>query len=157
MRNVKAYINSSSRDTKQRWGMVLAETSVTALMTPAPLKSYITNKSALSNGKQVLTDSGNVPKVDERDVQLVFAIHAHTLAKFLMQYHAFCDELKKGAIDLTLHVWEGDSYIKTTYYLNYVSCSQFSEYNGRLGRFVLKLNEPNPTNRTIEHSSDIEL
>lgn len=157
MRNVKTYINSSSRTIKQRWGMVLAETSVTALMTPAPLKSYITNKSALSNGKQVLTDSGNVPKVDERDVQLVFAIHANTLAKFLMQYHSFCDELKKGAIDLTLHVWEGDSYMKTTYYLNYVSCSQFSEYNGRLGRFVLKLNEPNPANRTIEHSSDIEL
>lgn len=157
MKNVKTYINSGSKTVKELWGMVLAETSVTALMTPAPLKSYITNKSALSHGKQVLTDSGNVPKVDERDVQLVFAIHANTLAKFLMQYHSFCEELKKGAIDLTLYVWEGGSYMKTTYYLNYVSCSQFSEYNGRLGRFVLKLNEPNPENRIIEHSSDIEL
>lgn len=157
MRNVKAYINSSSRTIKQRWGMVLAETSVTALMTPAPLKSYITNKSAISNGKQVLTDSENVPKVDERDVQLVFAIHANTLAKFLMQYHSFCEELKKGAIDLTVHTWENETYIKTTYHLLYVSCNQFAEYNGRLGRFVLKLNEPNPENRTIEHSSDIEL
>ncbi len=157
MRNVTTYINSSSRDIKQRWGMTLAETSVTALMTPAPLKSYITNKSALSHGKQVLTDNGNMPKVDERDVQLVFAIQANTLAKFLMQYHSFCEELKKGAIELTLHVWENDSYMTITYHLNYVSCSQFSEYNGRLGRFVLKLNEPNPTNRTIEYSSDIEL
>lgn len=157
MRNVKAYINSSTQTTQQRWGITLAETSVTALMTPAPLKSYITNDSALMDGKQVLTDSGNLPKVDERDVQLVLAIQAKTLAKFLMQYQFFCEELKKGAIDLTLHVWEGSSYMKITYYLNYVSCSQYSEFNGRLGRFVLKLNEPNPTNRTIEHSDDITL
>ncbi len=157
MRNVKAYINSSTQTTEQRWGVTLAETSVTALMTPAPLKSYITNDSALMDGKQVLTDSGNLPKMDERDVQLVFAIQARTLAKFLMQYSSFCEELKKGAIDLTLYMWEGSSYIKITYYLNYVSCSQYSEFNGRLGRFVLKLNEPNPANRTIEHSDDITL
>lgn len=157
MKKVKTYINSSTQTTEQRWGVTLAETSLTALMTPAPLKSYITNESALSHGKQVLTDSGNIPKVDARDVQLVFAIRASSLAKFLTQYYSFCEELKKGALDLTLHIWEGDSYIKTTYYLNYVSCSQFSEYNGRLGRFVLKLNEPNPANRTIEHSSDINL
>ena len=157
MRNVKTYINSATRDTKMRWGMVLAETSVSALMTPAPRKQYITNKSALKDGKQVLTAKGTLPKADERDVQIVFAIHAKTLAKFLMQYHSFCEELKKGAIDLTIHVWEDDTYIKTTYHLLYSSCNQYAEYNGRLGRFVLKLNEPNPENRTIEHSSDIEL
>lgn len=157
MRNVEAYINSSTETTEQRWGVFIAETSLTALMAPAPLKSYITNKSALSHGKQVLTDSGNLPKVDERDVQLVFAIHANTLAKFLMRYHSFCEELKKGAIDLTIRISDGDSYMKTTYYLNYLSCSQFSEYNGRLGRFALKLNEPNPANRVIEHSSNIAI
>ena len=157
MRNVEAYINSSTETTEQRWGIFIAETSLTALMSPAPLKSYITNKSALSHGKQVLTDSGNLPKVDERDVQLVFAIRANTLAKFLMRYYSFCEELKKGAIDLTIRIWDGDSYMKATYYLNYLSCSQFSEYNGRLGRFVLKLNEPNPANRVIEHSSDITI
>lgn len=157
MRNVKAYINSATRDTFTRWGITLAETSVTALMTPPPVKSYISNKSALSHGKQVLTDSGNIPKIDERDVQLVFGLQAKTLAQFLMRYNSFCNELKKGAITLLLHIWEGDSYIKITYNLIYVSCSQYSEYNGRLGRFALKLNEPNPENRTVEHSSDIEL
>lgn len=157
MRNVKAYINSTTRDTYTRWGITLAETSVTALMTPPPLKSYITNKSALAHGKQVLTDSGNVPKVDERDVQLVFALEAKTLAQFFMRYNSFCNEMKKGAMTLLLHVWEGDSYIKITYNLTFNSCSQYSEYNGRLARFVLKVNEPNPENRTVEHSSDIEL
>ncbi len=154
MKNVKAYINSTEQDTKQRWGVTLAETSVTALMTPAPTKDYITSTSRLEHGKR--TYAGNT-KLAERDVQLVFAIQAPTLAQFLMRYHAFCEELKKGAIDLTLHVWEGSSYIKTTYHLYYTSCSQYSEYNGRLGKFTLKLNEPNPANRTVETSSDITL
>lgn len=74
-----------------------------------------------------------------------------------MQYRSFVEELKKGAIDLTLYAWEGDTYIRETYYLNYVSCSQYSEFNGRLAKFVLKLNEPNPENRLIEHSTDITL
>lgn len=155
MRNVKAYINGN--DTSSKWGIILTETSVTALMTPAPLKSYITNESALSNGKQVLTDNGNIPKIDARDVQLVFGLHASSLAQFLTRYRSFCEEMQKGSFMLTLHVWEGSTYYKETFRLLYQSCSQYSEYNGRLGKFTLKLNEPNPANRTVEHSSDIEI
>lgn len=157
MKNVKVYINSTSQTTEKRWGVFFSETSVTNLMAPPPKKAYITNKSALSNGKQVLTNSGNVPKTDERDIQLTFGLRATSLAKFLMQYRSFVSELKKGAIDLTIHIWEGDTYYKETFYLNYVSCSQYAEYNGRLAKFVLKLNEPNPENRLLEHSTDITL
>ena len=157
MKNVKVYINSTNKTTLERWGIRLTETSVTNLMTPAPKKAYITNKSALSHGKQVLNNSSNAPKTDERDVQLIFGIHAKTLAQFLMQYRSFVEELKKGAIDLTLHITEGSTWYKETYHLNYVSCSQFSEYNGRLGKFIIKFNEPNPENRTLQYSSDIKL
>ncbi len=155
MKNVRIYINSASQDTKTKWGVFFTDNSVTALMTPPPKKSYITNKSALSHGKQVLTADGNLPKTDERDVQLTFGLKADSLARFIMQYRSFVSELKKGDIDLTLHVWEGGTYFRETYHLKYVSCSQYSEYNGRLAKFVLKLNEPNPENRTVEHSTDI--
>lgn len=157
MRNVKVYINSTSQTTEKRWGVFFSETSVTNLMTPAPKKAYITNKSALSHGKQVLTSGGNVPKTDERDVQLIFGLRAKSLAQFLMQYRSFVNELEKGAIDLTIHITEGSTYYKETYYLNYVSCNQYAEYNGRLAKFVIKFNEPNPKNRIVEHSTDIEL
>ena len=126
-------------------------------MTPPPKKSYIKNKSALSHGTQVLSDSGTNPKTDERNVQLTFGLHATSLAKFFMQYRSFVTELKKGVIDLTVHVWEGSTYIKETYYLKYVSCNQYAEYNGRLAKFVIKFNEPNPENRLLEHSTDITL
>lgn len=157
MKNVKVYINSTSQTTEKRWGVFFSETAITALMTPAPLKSYISNKSALSHGKQVLSDSGNKPKTDERDVQLTFGLRATSLAKFFMQYRSFVTELKKGAIDMTVHVWEDSTYIKETYYLKYVSCQQYTEYNGRLAKFVIKFNEPNPENRILEYSTDITL
>lgn len=149
MHNVKTYINSTTETTKQLWGVTLAETSLTALMTPASAKDYVTSQSRLEHGKR--TDSGNV-RMDARDVQLTFALQAPSLAQFLMRYNAFCDELKKGQIDLTVRISEGDTFMQTTYHLYYISCSQFSEYNGRLGRFVLKLNEPNPEDRTVEQN-----
>lgn len=157
MKNVEVYINSTSQTTEKRWGVFFTDTSVTNLMTPAPKKSYISNKSALSHGKQVLTSGGNAPKTDERDVQLTFGLKAKSLSKFLMQYRSFVNELEKGAIDLTLHIWDGETYYKETFYLNYISCSQYMEYNGRLAKFVIKFNEPNPKNRLLEHSTDIQL
>lgn len=157
MKNVKVYINSSSQTTEAKWGVFFAESSVTALMTPAPRKSYITNKSALSNGKQVLTASGTLPKTDERDISLTFGLKAKSLAQFLTRYRSFTEELKKGALELTVYIYEGNTYYRETYYLNYLSCSQYSEFNGRLAKFVLKVNEPNPENRQIEHSTDITI
>ena len=157
MKNVEIYINSDTQDTETRWGVFFADGSAAALMAPAPKKSYIANKSALNNGKQTLTGNGTLPKTDERDVQLTFGLKARSFAQFVMRYRSFVEELKKGAIDLTLHAWEGDTYIRETYHLNYVSCSQYSEFNGRLAKFVLKLNEPDPENRSFEHSADITL
>ncbi|MBR4886821.1 MAG: hypothetical protein IKU16_06040 [Muribaculaceae bacterium] len=156
MKNVKVYINSTTQTTEQRWGVKFTETSVTALMTPAPKKKYITNKSALSHGKQVLSGGANTPRTDERDVQLTFSLRATSLARFLMQYREFVNELKKGSIDLTTHIWEDTTWFKETYHLNYVSCNQYAEYNGRLAKFVIKFNEPNPENRVVEHSTDIK-
>lgn len=157
MKTITTYINGDTANTYSRYGIRLAETSVTALMTPPPLKDYITNSSALEHGKRVLTDSGNRPKVNEREVQLVISLEASSLAQFLIRYRAFCDVLRQGSISLTLKIQEGDTNYKETFYLNYLSCSQYSEYNGRLGKFTLKFNEPNPENRTLTTSGDITL
>lgn len=154
MKQAKVYINSSTEDTETAYGVFFTDNSITALMTPAPLKSYITNKSALQPGKQVLPYA---PKVDERDVQLTFGLRASSLAQFLMRYRKFCAELEKGVIDLMVHIYEGNTWIKTTYRLNYISCNQYSEFNGRLAKFTIKFSEPDPSNRIITQSTDITL
>lgn len=157
MKNVKVYINSSTQTTEQKWGITFTDIAVSALMTPAPKKEYLKNKSPLKHGAQVLTNSNTIPKTDERSIQLTFFLKAPTLAQFFMRYRAFCNELEKGDLRLILHVYEDTTFFKETYNLKYISCPQFSEYNGRLAKFVLKVNEPNPKNRELQHSANITL
>lgn len=137
----ECYINN--KDAHDEWGLILGETSFTALLTPAPVKGYVQNKSALMHGKQVLSGEENLPKIDERDLQLVFAIKAKNRTEFLARYASFVSELEKGIIDLRTKYQPG-----VVYHLLYMSCQQFTQFNGRLAKFVLKLNEPNPKNRT---------
>lgn len=137
----ECYINN--KDAHDEWGLILGETSFTALLTPAPVKGYVQNKSALIHGKQVLSGKENPPKIDERDLQLVFAIKAKNLTEFMSRYISFVSELEKGIIDLRTKYQPG-----VVYHLLYMSCQQFTQFNGRLAKFVLKLNEPNPKNRT---------
>jgi hypothetical protein len=131
----------NNKDAYTNWGIILGETSFTALLTPAPIKNYIQNKSALIPGKQVLTEVP--PKIDERDVQLVFYLKASNLNQFLTRYSSFVTELEQGAINIKTKYQPN-----VVYHCIYLSCAQFSQFNGRLGKFVLKLNEPNPKNRT---------
>lgn len=154
MKNAKVYINTQSVDSEEVFGVHFTDASITALMTPAPKKPYISNKSSLLAGKQVLPVA---PKTDERDIQLTFGLHASSLAQFLMRYFAFCRELEKGFIKLIVHIYEGNTWMKIAYQLDYLSCQQYTEFNGRLAKFVIKFNEPDPTNRTVVTSNDITL
>lgn len=131
----------NGKDAQTEWGVTLETSGLSALLTPAPTKEFVENKSRLSHGKQVLTAN---PRVDERDVQLTLFITAKDLAAFLTKYGSFVAELQKGSINIRT------KYEPTTLYrMIYKSCVQFSQFNGRLGKFVLKLNEPNPNNRAL--------
>lgn len=117
MKNAKIYINSTT-DTEAAFGVFFTDAAITALMTPAPKKGYVTNKSARLAGKQVRPTT---PNTDERDVQLTFGLRARSLAQFLMRYHAFCAELDKGHIELTVLIEEGATWMKTVYRLDYLA------------------------------------
>ena len=136
----ECWINNN--DAYKTWGIFLSSESFTTLITSPPLKGYIENKSALMDGKQVLNDENNAPKVDERDMQIVFGIKAKNLDNFLQLYADFTEVLKKGKLDIRTKYQPG-----VTYHCNYISCSQLTQFNGRLGKFILKVNEPNPNNR----------
>lgn len=136
-------------DAHKRYGISFGEESLTALMTPAPVKAYIENKSALEHGKQVLNTTAKPPKLDDRDVQLTFYLRAKNREQFLQRYEDFCAVLQGGKVNIRT------KYQPTvTYRCNYLSCAQYSEFNGRLAKFVLKLNEPNPNNRAIQDTDE---
>lgn len=150
MKNARVYINSTDYTAEQRWGIIFSGEALTALMTPAGKKEYIKNESPLMDGEEILSVGDYTPKTAARDIQLMIGLRARSFGQFLTNYRSFVSELEKGTFDITVYAWEGNDWFKETYHLNYVSCSQYSEFNGRLAKFVLKLREPNPKNRVFE-------
>lgn len=139
-------------DAFQTWGITPTDDAVTALMTPAPLKDYVSNESPLAAGKEMLSIGSYVPKADSRDVQIKFNLCAATKAKFLANYNSFCTELAKGYMEITLPTVNPD----VVYRCYYQSCSQYSQFNGKAAKFLLKVTEPDPTNRTPETTETAE-
>lgn len=137
----ECFING--KDAQLTWGIALGNTSLTTLITPAPVKDYVKNKSAILDGASVICNEHVHPMVDERNIQLVFYLKAKNMNEFMSRYISFVSELEKGIIDLRTKYQPG-----VVYHLLYMSCQQFTQFNGRLAKFVLKLNEPNPKNRT---------
>lgn len=132
----------NGKDAYAEWGISLDDTSLSALMTPPPNKELIENSSRLEHGKRVITD--NV-KVDERNLTLQINLTAPTKDLFFDRYLSFCNELKTGTLNIRTKYQPA-----VLYRTIYVSCNQFSQFMQGIGKFVLKLNEPNPENRNLE-------
>lgn len=132
------YING--KDAYLTWGIFLDETALSALMTPAPNKEYVTNKYRTKNGKEVFKYN---PRLDERDITLPINMTAKDTDTFMTNYARFCDEvLAKGELVIRTrfqpNVW---------YRCIYLSCTQFSQCIREMAKFSLKLNEPDPSDR----------
>ena len=129
----------NGKDAYSTWGITMDDTSLSALMTPAPIKEFTENKSRLNNGKQVLVRN---PRMDERNLILSINITAKDRETFLSRYNSFCQELATGQLNIQTSLTG-----TITYRTIYKDCRQFEQFNGRIGKFALSLNEPNPANR----------
>ena len=132
------YING--KDAYLTWGIFLDETALSALMTPAPNKEFISNKYRSKDGKSVIKHN---PRLDEREITLPFNMTAKDSDTFLTNYAKFCEEvLAKGVLVIRTrfqpNVW---------YRCIYLSCTQFSQCIREMAKFSLKLNEPDPSDR----------
>ena len=83
-------------------------------------------------------------KLDARNLTLTINLIASNQEQFFERYNGFCEELATGVLE-----------VRTKYQPNvvyrtiYQSCSQFSQFMRGIGKFTLKLYEPNPNDRTI--------
>lgn len=132
------YING--KDAYLTWGIFLDETALSALMTPAPNKEFISNKYRSKDGKSVIKHN---PRLDEREITLPFNMTAKDTDTFMTNYARFCEEV----------LAKGELVIRTRFQLNvwyrciYLSCTQFSQCIREMAKFSLKLNEPDPSDR----------
>lgn len=149
----KGQLTINKKDAYEEWGISMDSSALSTLMTPAPIKSLIENDSRLEHGKEMITSitkknsngdsvEVNTIKVDSRDITLTFNIRSKDETGFLEQYAKFCKVLENGKLDIETSFQKG-----VIYHMIYQSCQQFSEFRLGLGKFVLKLTEPNPKNR----------
>lgn len=121
----------------------LGEEAMVTLMTPAPMKAYLENKSESNNGKQVLISDETPALVDERDVTLVFNVYGKTQAGMLANFQRLVNILKAGKVDLKTN-FEAN----VVYHLTYKSCTQLRTFFNDHAIFTITFNEPNPANRS---------
>lgn len=146
-------------DAFDTYGMSLTNGSLSLLATPAPNKDAIENKSRLQHGKRVLRSSLYARK-DEREVMLQVHFTAPTEDEFWERYQAFCEDmLDYGFFDIrhkSLNFIEKvNGVTKKTpkiFRMTYVRCEEFSQYLEQLAKYILTLNEPDPSNRGLVDS-----
>lgn len=138
------YING--KDAYLTWGVFLGTDAVSALMTPSASKDFITNSYRAYDGKRIVR---NNPRVADRDITLQFCMTAKNEETFLKHYESLCEELATGWLVLRT-VFQPKVY----YRCSYTSCTQFSQFNRKIAKFSLKLNEPDPTNRAEKDKNE---
>ena len=131
----------NNKDSYDNWGISMDTSSLSALMTPAPNKEFIENKSRLEHGKRVIAAS---PKVDERNLTLTIKLTAKDENEFFEKYDSFCQELATGVLNIRSK-YQPDIVYRTIY----LSCNQFTQFMRGIAHFSLKIVEPNPMDRNI--------
>lgn len=135
------YING--KDAFTEYGIILANNSLSALMTPAPLKEWVSNEVRTENGTRYLLS--DPPKRAQRDVTITFQLVAQTEEQFHTRYEKFCNEVLALGIVNIRSKWQPN----IEYHFVYENCSQFTQFLLGIATFGLKLIEPDPTDRSL--------
>lgn len=133
----------NSLDARVKWGIVANTKLMSALLAPPSVKDPIQSESRLEHGTRTIIPQGSV-KLAKRDITLEVGLTAPNLTEFHTRYNSFIEELTSGWLTIASPKFLPGMIFNC----RYVSCTQFTNYNGRIAKFILKLEEPNPANRT---------
>lgn len=134
----QAYING--KDIWETWGAMLAKGTYEKLLKPTSMKEYITNSSRLEHGVRMIVNSSTA-KTESRELQIQVFIEGVSKTDYLEKYSSFVSELEKGSLELKV------PELGFTYKLVYTDCSSYGNYGTKMGKFTLKLFEPNTKDR----------
>ena len=119
----------------------LSDGAKAELMTPPAAKQRAYNESRLRHGR---TMAGTVERMEARELSLPMHITAKTSEEGLAYYNAFCQLLAGGTLDI---MYRGLPTVE--FHCKYLSCSNFTEVRSQMMKFTLKVEEPDPSSRTI--------
>ncbi len=112
-----------------------------ALLTPAPVKSYVSNDSRLEHGISMVA-TADCAKVNQREIDLPMFLEGETEDDYL-------DKLEKlfNKIAYSGEIYMKVPVLKRVFKFVYSQCTKFGDYGLNKGNFTLKLVEPNPKDR----------
>lgn len=138
-----AEITINSYNARTKWGIIANTKLMAALLAPPSTKDPIQSESRLEHGTRTIMPQGSV-KLAKRDITLEVGITASSITEFYTRYKSFIEELTSGWLKIA-----SPKFLPGVIFnCRYVSCTQFTNYNGRIAKFILKLEEPNPSNRS---------
>ena len=121
-------------------GVSLSDTGLTTLMSPPAMKDDIINESRLEHGKRRIS-SGNM--MQERELSLPIHITAKSWSDYLVQYADLVGILQNVGLTISTSFQPN-----VVYHVRYVSCTQFSQFTNGIAKLMLRLVEPDPSNRS---------
>ena len=139
---LKIVIGDETYDAYDEWGVSMEDGALAALMTPPTMKPSIVNESRLEHGKRRIN---RILAKEERELTLPFHLVAKSRTEYLDKYERFVSMLTSNE---KITLWTSYQGANCKYKCIYQSCTQFSQYIDGLAKFVLKLIEPNPSDRT---------
>lgn len=140
--NCSIYNWSRTYNIKTTFGVSLSDGALSALLSPPAAKERISNESRLEDGKRI--DIYTPTRFQSRELTLEMHLIADNFQQFLTRWRAFLAALTASPQGIIMTVV---AYGKTLQYtLQFLSCTQFAQYNGQLGKFAVRFSEQLPTN-----------
>jgi len=96
---MKGELFINGKDAWLNWKVRLIENSYENLLKPPPMKEYSSNKFRSQPGKQVFILN---PRIDERQVIVMFGITCNTRSEYLNTYEAFISEINDGVVEMNV-------------------------------------------------------
>lgn len=131
------------------YGVTLLEGSYTSLMTPAPIKPWVSNDAVNSDGVDYIVPTDEQDNVDvkvaERTLTLYFMVKGTDEANFLSNYNHFVGALQRGWVNLYIPDFN------RTYKLKTEGCTPFDKFNLLSCKLAVKFTEPKPVNYSAEY------
>ena len=144
MSGVNLIING--KDARKTWGVLTTPNTLSALLAPCSMKERPSFNSRLEDGSRI---DNSEPKVAQRDLNMEIQMTARSPEQFYARHAAFCEELEKGAFNLST-----TDRPDVIYHLLYDSCPQYTQFCRGIATLNLKCTEPNPKDREQHDESD---
>ena len=133
---------SHTYNLKTAFGVSLSDGALSSLLAPPAAKERISNESRLEDGKRI--DIYSQTHFQARELTLEMHLIADDFGQFLTRWRAFLAALTASPQGIIMTV---TAYGQTlTYTLQFLSCTQFAQYNGQLGKFAVRFSEQLPNN-----------